>query len=463
MANENVLFRIGTYEQYSGLGQKDDNTLYFISDTCQLFKGDKEYSKPVHFVASLPESGIKGEEYLRTSDSTLHTWDGSKFIQVTFQRATSISSSPSDTKVATEKAVSDAIKASGAYVNVEYNTGGEDSNKLIFTTASGTQKIIDIAKDNFLSAANLNEETKELELTMSNGSVVKVPVSDLVISELDSDKVKTAKQITVKGQTIGSYTDGSVIPKGTTLTEVLTKMAAKQIPPTYTAPSSTLSPSNQAVETGTSVTPLIKSVFTKNDAGDVTSYKVTRTLSGTPTEIKTGTAVEDVNDSAQIVPDGANLKYTAEIGYAAGPIKDDNLGQPYPSTAIKAGTLTKSMTYTGQRKRFHSVGTGALPSLTSDAIRGMTGALNPTAGQTFDISISVGGKNVVIAIPKGRSIKQIMYVETNDTGMLPNFKTQTVKVADARGGNNGLMDYTVYTYEMAGAAQAVMTFRVTLQ
>ena len=93
----------------------------------------------------------------------------------------------------------------------------------------------------------------------------------------------------------------------------------------------------------------------------------------------------------------------------------------------------------------------------------MTGALNPTAGQTFDISLAVGSKNVVIAIPTGRSIKQIMYVETNDTGMLPNFATQTVKVADARGGSNGLMDYTVYTYEMAGAAQAIMTFRVTLQ
>lgn len=460
---ENVLFRIGTYEQYSALEPKLDNTLYFTSDTLQLFKGSKEYSKPVHIVEELPDSGDLGVEYLRTTDTTLHIWDGAKFAQVVFPKATSISSSPTDEKIATEKAVADAIKASGAFVNVEYNTDAEDANKLVFTTSDGSQKTIDIAKDNFLSAANLNEETGELELTMSNGSVVKVPVSDLVVSELNSDKVKTAKEITVKGQTIGSYTDGSVIPKGTTLTEVLTKMAAKQIPPTYKAPTSTLSPANQAVETGTSVTPTIKSVFTKNDAGDVTSYKVTRTLSGSPTEIKTGAAVEDVTDAAQIVPDGANLKYTVEIGYGDGPVKDDNLGNPYPSTAIKAGTLSKSMTYTGQRKRFHSVGTGAIPELTSDAIRGMTGVLNPTAGQTFDISLAVGSKNVVIAIPTGRSIKQIMYVETNDTGMLPNFATQTVKVADARGGSNGLMDYTVYTYEMAGAAQAVMTFRVTLQ
>lgn len=147
---ENVLFRIGTYEQYSALEPKLDNTLYFTSDTLQLFKGSKEYSKPVHIVEELPDSGDLGVEYLRTTDTTLHIWDGAKFAQVVFPKATSISSSPTDEKIATEKAVADAIKASGAFVNVEYNTDAEDANKLVFTTSDGSQKTIDIAKDNFL-------------------------------------------------------------------------------------------------------------------------------------------------------------------------------------------------------------------------------------------------------------------------------------------------------------------------
>lgn len=457
----NVLFKSCTYDVYSKLPQKDANALYFTSDTNQLFKGEDEFTKSLKFVSSLPETGDFGTIYVE--NKILHAWDGKKFVALTLEYVTAISGSPTDTKIPTEKAVSDAIKNSGAFVNVEYDTSGQDNNKLKFTKLDGSTKEIDIAKDNFLSSAKLNTDTKELELTMSNGDVVRIPVADLMISEIDTDKVVTAKDITFKGQTIGSYADGTTITKGTKLSEVLQKLAAKQIPPSYKAPTSTLSPSNQSVEAGSSVTPTITSAYTKNDGGNVTSYKVTRTLSGKATEIKTGTTVENVVDTAQIVPDGANLSYKAEIGYAAGTVKNDNLGNPYPSTSIKAGTLTKTMTYTGQRKRFHSIGTGKVPALNSDAIRGMTSVLNPTAGQSFDLTVSVGKQHVVVAIPEARTIKSITYVEANDPNMLGNFKKQTVQVADARGGSNGLMNYNVYTYEMAGAAQAVMTFRVVLQ
>ena len=55
-----------------------------------------------------------------------------------------------------------------------------------------------------------------------------------------------------------------------------------------------------------------------------------------------------------------------------------------------------------------------------------------------------------------------MYVETNDTGMKSSFSETTVNVADARGGSNGLTSYRVFTYSMAGEAQATMTFKVTI-
>lgn len=457
----NVTFITGTYSAYAALEVKDQNALYFTTDTHQLFKGSIEYTKSLKSVDELPETGEFGVFYL--CKGILYIYDTNKFTPVTLEYVTSISSNPVDTKVPTEKAVADAIKNSGAYVNVEYNTEGEDNNQLIFTKLDGTKKTIDIAKDNFLSSAKLNQETKELELTMANGDVVKIPVADLMISEIDTDKVVLAQTITFKGQTIGSYTDGSTAQKGTKLSEVLQKMAAKQIPPTYTAPTSSISPNNQTVETGTSVTPTITSTYNKNDGGDVTSYKVTRTLSGKPEEIKTASAIESVQDTAQIVPDGANLSYKAEIGYAAGPIKNDNLGSPYPSTSIKAGTLTKTMTYTGQRKRFHSTGTNKIPELNSDTIRAMTGTLNPTSGQTFDITISEGQQYIVLALPVERTVKTITYVEANDPNMLSNFEKQNIDVADARGGANGLKSYNVYTYQMAGAAQAVMTFRFLLQ
>ena len=37
-----VLFKQGTLSQYTSLGTKDPNTLYFITDTHKIYKGDNE-------------------------------------------------------------------------------------------------------------------------------------------------------------------------------------------------------------------------------------------------------------------------------------------------------------------------------------------------------------------------------------------------------------------------------------
>ena len=55
-----------------------------------------------------------------------------------------------------------------------------------------------------------------------------------------------------------------------------------------------------------------------------------------------------------------------------------------------------------------------------------------------------------------------MYVETNDPGMASNFTKTLVNVADARGAQNGLKEYKVYSYRMATPAAAKMTFKVTI-
>ena len=55
-----------------------------------------------------------------------------------------------------------------------------------------------------------------------------------------------------------------------------------------------------------------------------------------------------------------------------------------------------------------------------------------------------------------------MYVETNDTGMASSFTKTLVNVADARGEENGMTEYKVYSYKMAAPAAAPMTFKVTI-
>lgn len=59
-------------------------------------------------------------------------------------------------------------------------------------------------------------------------------------------------------------------------------------------------------------------------------------------------------------------------------------------------------------------------------------------------------------------MNKVKYVEANDEGMASSFTKKTIDVADARGGENGLMSYKVYTYAMAVPAAAPMTFTVTI-
>lgn len=41
--DNNVLFKVGTYEEYQALEQKNPNALYWITDTNEIYKGDKLY------------------------------------------------------------------------------------------------------------------------------------------------------------------------------------------------------------------------------------------------------------------------------------------------------------------------------------------------------------------------------------------------------------------------------------
>ena len=117
-----VRFKLGTFEEYKAIDPKDENVLYFITDTLQHFKGDKEYSKPVELVDELPETGVVGKTYLVKGDGTEHVFDGTTFKQVTYPLATEMGEVPSDTKVLTEKAVQDAIQAAVEEIEV---SGGE--------------------------------------------------------------------------------------------------------------------------------------------------------------------------------------------------------------------------------------------------------------------------------------------------------------------------------------------------
>ena len=279
-------------------------------------------------------------------------------------------------------------------------------------------------------------------------------------------KDRTSKAYTLNGTDLGALSNGSNIPEGTSIDDLLNMITQKAIAPTYTQPTVTLAKSGEGTaagnyEAGTSITPILTATFNKNDAGDLTKLAILKGSS----EVGSDTSSPYTYTGEAIVLGDETITFKAQATYEDGPVKNNNLNKPDATGQIKAGTKDSSaLSFVGQRQLFWGTGVGELPTLNSETIRGLANKkLNPTQGYSWNIPIAVGQQYVIFAYRATlRDVNQVMYVETNDTGMASSFTKTTVQVADARGGESGKVDYKVYSYRMAAPAAATMTFKVTI-
>lgn len=280
---------------------------------------------------------------------------------------------------------------------------------------------------------------------------------------LGSSKTKQEHTVNLGGGSLGGLTDGAEIPEGTTLDRFIAMLTAKAVPPVYSQPGVTcrVSSGNQAssYEVGTEINTTIQGTFTKNDAGELTQIEILKNGSSILSQ-----ATSPITSEAQTFTLGEEtVSFTAKATYAAGPVKNDNLDQPSPEGQIKAGSKTSAaVSFVGKRNLFYGTGVGAVPELTSEVVRGLSSKqLSPSNGTVFTINIEVGQQYVIFAYPATlRDVNQVMYVETNDTGMATSFTKSNISVQGANGAAGA--DYKVYSYGMATPAQAPMTFKVTI-
>ena len=232
----NVNFSFGKYADYKALEVKDAGTLYFTSDTHQLFKGPVEYTKSVRIVENLPsaENGEQGVFYVKTPQMTVHAFNGSDFIQVTKEVITAIpASGATDDNIPSTKAVVDYVSdkvaevvgGKGVFVtDVTYNDGvlsvakgdapvtttltgvvhtptyDAETRTIKMPVFGGDELTINLGKDMVVKSGAYNAETKEIELTISTGEVVKIPAAALV-DVYTGGATKTAS-VTVSDQNV---------------------------------------------------------------------------------------------------------------------------------------------------------------------------------------------------------------------------------------------------------------------
>jgi hypothetical protein len=75
-----VLFFTATAAQYAALGTKNENAIYFLTDTGEIFKGSTPFSFPCQLVESFPASGEKGVIYINAA-GTAKFWTGTAYIE----------------------------------------------------------------------------------------------------------------------------------------------------------------------------------------------------------------------------------------------------------------------------------------------------------------------------------------------------------------------------------------------
>lgn len=210
-----VKFLAGTLAAYNTLATKDANSLYFITDSnpALLYKGDKLYTKSWLAVESLPETGIAGVLYLNAADNAMYTWNGSAFVAVSRPVATVVEDGNINpvTSGAVYTAIQNAIKdLTGGSVLVKNVTASETSGKVKVETGSGSEEfaikgvivdptydadtrtitlpyadgtdslVINLGKDMVVTSGSYNAADKEIELVLTSGDVINIPVASLI-------------------------------------------------------------------------------------------------------------------------------------------------------------------------------------------------------------------------------------------------------------------------------------------
>lgn len=145
--------------------------------------------------------------------------------------------------------------------------------------------------------------------------------------------------ITVAGVgSVGGYSDGDVITAGTTLQEFAEKLLTQRIAATYTNPSLSLSiAGGQLFEVGDQQNVQVNVNFNQNDGGASTEFRLSK--DGAVIETDNTAPIPNANYTDLVNIVNGNIPFVGSLDHLAGPIKNDNFGDPSPTGQIGAGTI----------------------------------------------------------------------------------------------------------------------------
>ena len=174
-------------------------------------------------------------------------------------------------------------------------------------------------------------------------------------------------------------------------------------PPVYANPSIGLTLSTTIAKHNEETTVIITPSYTQNDAGEITEFILKK---GEEILVTSDNAIQRYTDKVTL-KHGENIVYSAIISYADGKIKNTTLGEPYPETSIKAGTIAKTNMIKGYANTF--IGVASINENGEDEISIVRTFVNTT--KDYSCILSLVDQRIVYMYPSSygelTSIKDI--------------------------------------------------------
>lgn len=491
-----VLYRFGTQDQYDALKSKDVNTLYFISDTQRIYKGETLHgSADIITGTAVPEfdTAVAGKLYvvfdangvsLYVKGKTAMEQAGGGKIRAgaisdisAFDDSVLDKGASGNTKIPTTDKVSELIASAvagydGAFVDVSAAQAQDKSGTVLtFTPKSGEAKSVTIA-DLFLTSASYSPETHKLTLTVQGGDTVEVDLGELVPQAVSTKDVAIAEDIVVTTD-VGNFKKGQTISVAQTadLQTFLLNMLSQDSNPVATQPTASISLTGSGnVEVGTTYTP--KFTASLNPGNYVANGKTQASGVTANTyafkDSKNNEIPAQASASGQFdafdVADGDIYTVTATIAHTDGDIPKTFLGKDYEAAQIKAGSKSAtSAAVRAYRKTFYGSLTSKAGEINSDLVRGLANSTTSasSAGTKLTVSVPAGTLRIVIAYPGTlRDVSSITSAEEFGSEIKDSFTKNVISVDGAKAGTD--MNYKVYVKDLAGAQGSATTYTVTI-
>ena len=224
MANKLIQYVVLTRTQFDAIALKDSTTLYFVSDTQELYRGNMNFSSAIVFYddGERPARGAIGKLYINNTSKEGSTWNGSAWSVVIPAISSTVLDSNEEgvalpvSGVAVKSYVESVAAATLAQCVTAIRWDGENK-ALVYTVNSSETSIpitnlattlsyeaatgvlgikdltgtiissVNIPLDNFVTGGYYNDTTKNLVLTFQNGTTVNIPAADLVQLYHDAD------------------------------------------------------------------------------------------------------------------------------------------------------------------------------------------------------------------------------------------------------------------------------------